>query len=75
MHIEATETIEGNYESIADFRAKHPNGEIQYIDEKAVMGFCEFCGCPLFDGEGQSDIEGVMCCQSCLDKIDMEAKS
>lgn len=70
MHIEATATIEGDYGSVSDFRACHPQAVIQYIDDKAVMVFCEHCGEPLFeDDKYQTDLDGVSLCQECYDTM------
>lgn len=69
MHIEATETIEGDFCSVSEFKAIHPHARIAYIDDKEVLAFCEHCGLPVFDGDDyQADTEGVTLCLSCCEE-------
>lgn len=50
----AVEHVEKEYplgitEAVAKFREEHPGFDIEAINGEAVIGWCESCGCPLFE--------------------------
>lgn len=51
--------------AIASFRRDYPGFTIDTIDDKWVIGWCEDCGCPLFeDSDYHESEDGIMWCKS-----------
>ncbi len=51
-------------EAIDECRRKHPGIHIERINGRYVIGWCEVCGAPLYDGSRfYLDVDGVLWCK------------
>lgn len=63
-HSERIGPVTSIIEAVQEFRERHPAAHIDSIDDKSVVGFCESCDRPFFDGDKYNyDDEGVVWCK------------
>lgn len=68
MRIEAhtSECMEGDFDSVEEFRTKFPGWAIDAIDSKEVIGQCEGCAKPILEAEEYHQwADGVITCAGC----------
>ena len=61
--------VEGEYESVEDFEAKHENSRICSIDGVQVLCYCYECNKPLLNHNNETYYDDVMyLCKECDEK-------